>query len=76
LAAADVAMGLAASPGTSTGAAVRVDWSGMVMVSPQDGHSMSEPAPELSTASSCSQLGQLKTMSISAKGFGATVNRH
>jgi hypothetical protein len=41
----------------------------MVMVSPQDGHSISEPAPLLSTASSWPQLGQSKTMSIK-KAFG------
>src|SRR5579883_1166709 len=38
--------------------------SGMTMDSPQEGQSISEPAPELSTANSCSHLGQLKITSI------------
>jgi hypothetical protein len=37
----------------------------MTMDSPQEGQSISEPAPELSTANSCSHLGQLKMTSIS-----------
>jgi hypothetical protein len=36
----------------------------MVMLSPQEGQSICVPAPAWSTASSCSQFGQLKTMSI------------
>src|SRR5260221_1939188 len=84
LAAADRLMALAMCPGTcaSTGAGVDaalVDSAGMVMVSPQEGHSISVPAPALSTASSCSQLGQSKTISISAI-FGCdcapTLNPH
>src|SRR5689334_22001267 len=41
----------------------------MAMVSSQDGHSISEPAPAASTSSSCSQLGQLKMMSIKECGY-------
>src|ERR1043166_9204684 len=37
---------------------------GISMVSSQEGQSIFEPAPALSTSSSCSQLGQLKMMSI------------
>ena len=40
-----------------------------MIFSPHDGHWISEPAPELSTASSCSQWGQLKTISISVNRF-------
>src|SRR5439155_24497846 len=36
-----------------SGPGMTIDW-------PQDGQLISEPAPELSTASSCSHLGQLK----------------
>src|SRR2546421_8854874 len=39
--------------------------SGIVISSPQEGHAISVPAPELSTANSCSHLGQLKITSIS-----------
>jgi hypothetical protein len=42
---------------------------GIVIFWPQDGHWISEPAPLLSMAISCSQWGQLKMMSISACGF-------
>src|SRR6185369_1123086 len=38
--------------------------SGMIIASPQEGQSISEPAPELSTANSCSHFGQLKMTSI------------
>src|SRR5581483_7470974 len=38
--------------------------SGIMIVSEQLGHSISVPAPELSTSSSCSHFGQLKMMSI------------
>src|SRR5450755_488495 len=76
LAAAEVEMGLAARLGGGSAGATGPFGDGMVMVSWHDGHSMSVPAPELSTASSCSQLGQLKTISISVGGFGVTVNRH
>src|SRR5712671_5937842 len=62
-------LGVCASAGAGGGTAF-ADCAGMVMVSWQDGHSISEPAPELSTASSCSQLGQSKTISISVKSFG------
>src|SRR4029077_6200174 len=34
------------------------------IVSPQEGHSISVPAPVLSTANSCSHFGQLKMTSI------------
>jgi hypothetical protein len=57
-------LGACGSSSGGSAAAVFVDAAGMVMVSWHDGHSISEPAPELSTASSCSQLGQSKTMSI------------
>src|ERR1039457_3140310 len=66
LAAADVLMALGAADG-ATGSEPVVTLpapAGMVMVSPQEGHSICEPAPVWSTASSCSQFGQLKTMSI------------
>lgn len=49
------------------------EW-GMRIFSEQDGQVISEPAPELSTASSCSHFGQLKMMSISFK-LGSTANR-
>src|SRR5664279_405349 len=66
LAAAEVEMGLAARLGGGRAGSAGAFGDGMVMVSWHDGHSMFVPAPELSTASSCSQLGQLKTISISA----------
>src|SRR5580765_5837744 len=37
---------------------------GMTMGSPQEGQLISDPAPELSTASSCSHFGQLNITSI------------
>src|SRR5580704_2002679 len=56
LAAADEAMALGDEPGAiPAGAEVGagfMDSLGIVMVSPQDGHSICVPAPELSTASS------------------------
>jgi hypothetical protein len=59
-------LGADSSAGSTTGADF-VDSMGMAIVSPQDGHSISVPAPELSTASSWLQLGQSKIMSISRK---------
>jgi hypothetical protein len=37
---------------------------GITIASPQEGQLISLPAPELSTANSCSHLGQLKMTSI------------
>src|SRR5471030_376649 len=53
----DMTLGARLGAGADSGggaAAVFVDAAGIVMVSWHDGHSMSVPAPELSTASSCS----------------------
>src|SRR5260221_11090988 len=78
-AAADDAMTLGARLnlcGSSGGAgvvAVLVDFAGMVIFSPQDGQSISEPAPALSTASSWLQWGQSKTMSISRIGLNGSL---
>src|SRR6185437_1054875 len=60
---------LASSPsaGAASTTGSLVDCSGMVMVSPQVGQGMSEPAPSASTANSCSQCGQLKIISINGK---------
>src|SRR5271169_6065710 len=69
LAAAEEEMGLAARSGAgASGASLAGGGAGTVMVSPHDGQAMSVPTPAPSTASSCSQLGQLKTMSISLIG--------
>ena len=46
------------------GPAIAGSGEGTVMVWEQAGHSISDPAPLTSTASSCSQLGQLNVMSI------------
>src|SRR5207245_2962047 len=67
-AAAEEAIGLmgCASTRGDTGSASTPDreitdsGSGIMMVAPQEGQLISVPAPELSTASSCSHLGQLK----------------
>src|SRR5215831_5002622 len=45
---------------------------GITIDSPQEGQLISEPAPELSTASSWSHLGQLKITSISGPLVGYT----
>src|SRR5262249_46635662 len=66
-AAAEEEMGLAGLPPVGSGGSVgmpprpaTIASSGMTMDSPQDGQLISVPAPELSTANSCSHLGQLK----------------
>src|ERR1017187_6026958 len=70
LAAADAAMGFTGRPvECAASGADLVDCRGIVMVSPHDGHSISVPAPALSTASSCWQLGQSKMMSIIRNGL-------
>src|SRR5271166_1123867 len=69
LAAAEVEMGLAARLGGGSAGSAPAGAAGTVMVSWQVGHSSLLPAPLLSTASSCSQLGQLKTISINVTGF-------
>src|ERR1019366_6619445 len=66
LAAAELAMALGAAVG-ATGSEPVVTLpmpAGMVMASPQAGQAICEPAPGRATARSCSQFGQLKTMSI------------
>jgi len=64
-AAADEAMGLLGWPVIMVPPeAGFVDSCGIVIVSLHDGHSISRPAPALSTASSCPHLGQSKMMSI------------
>ena len=50
--------------GDTGAAAWGAELDGMTIFSPQEGQVISEPAPVLSTASSCSHLGQLKMMSI------------
>src|SRR6516225_1907604 len=79
LAAAEAAMGLAGLAAMrapdSSGERVGIPrgttlGSGITIVSPQEGQSISEPAPELSTANSCSHFGQLKMTSISGLYFG------
>src|SRR5579859_4466244 len=64
LAAADLDMALTGpAPGVPIGVesgVTLVDFSGMVMVSPQVGHLICSPAPSASTDNSCSQCGQLK----------------
>src|SRR5260221_8203802 len=73
LAAADAAIafdgfGASRTPACSGGSVGRPEpgafGSGMMIGWPHEGQSISEPAPELSTANSCSHFGQLKTTSI------------
>jgi hypothetical protein len=66
LGAAGGASGAAGAAGAGSPPAKAMAGSGLgtVMVWEQAGHSISDPAPLTSTASSCSQLGQLKVMSI------------
>src|SRR5258708_19621828 len=75
-AAADEAMGLMGLASTrgawaASGTALGTGDAGMgiTMASPQEGQLISVPAPELSTASSWSHLGQLKTTSIRGLWF-------
>src|ERR1019366_9420970 len=52
---------------------------GMIIASPQDGQLISDPTPELSTASSCSHFGQLNMTSIGVFLFsdcGARIAPH
>ena len=70
------AAGACGSSGGGVRRGVFVDSCGMVMVSPQAGHSISVPAPAPSTASSWLQLGQSKTMSISRIGLNGLLCAH
>lgn len=48
----------------------------MTIFSEHEGQLISEPAPELSTASSCSHFGQLKMISIMFEGLSDGIAIH
>jgi hypothetical protein len=78
LAAAEEAMALPVGSGgggvAGSALVVTLPVDGMVMFSPQEGHLICVPAPVLSTASSWSQFGQLKMMSIIFSGVGCQID--
>src|ERR1700744_6565598 len=60
-------VGVPPAGGAGTGGSepvVTLPLEGIMMLSPQEGQSICEPAPDWSTASSWSQCGQLKVISI------------